>query len=1203
MNRIDTTRKPRLSAQTSMSGERHPRPAGLAAAIGSILGIALPLAVWAGDAGSSMTSDGKTATDVTSTAQDRWKVTTTTIKGRQPGNQVAFNSFSDFGVEAGQTVDLILPQKDGAQVHNLVNLVSDSRAYINGNLNGLLVDESTVGGRVFFVDPHGLLVGKDGVLNVGSLSVATPTRAAMDDILAAGEGLDGLMYGTLKPEQLSRTGEVDIQGRINASNGVRVQARAIDVTDTILVAVAPAGGRNGNSDLQRIDDTAVNTGGAGGPLALVSDGGKIQLRAAAISDTGFGLRSAEAHVIVSGAAQLHADDIELTATARVDSGYDKDTASFDEVKADLIGSLTDTSTLNDLGDALVKRGVDKVLGEQVSFLHASTTARVEVKDSATLQARNDIALHASTHQSIDNSAAGKAYEKGDFATDAQGNPVKDAAGNPVPKKHKLSLGAAYAQINATSEAIVRSGATLSAGGDISVKADADTAMKLAAESFAVNNTTVAFTAAISNVNVNTRAVIEAGSAPVTAGSVNVSAVNTSSIETTATARTDSQGAVGLAGAISLQDIAAEARLDRNVTTNTQHGNSGDVTVQAASVTTLNKTESLIAGPKSEPLPGQDQVEAISGGADGLMGMAQSLAGAGIGAALGKITGAGGGSTPTPPATPPPAARFRLGGAISFVDGEHTAKASIGPNATIVSAGDIVVDSQVIDAQIGNHAISNVLGKGKSADGSAFALSAAITIANLEHDAQTLVGSGAQLSAAHIGLASDVRLPRDFSALTGAVPDFSSFDAFKDSLSAAKDLITDPSDLFTSYSAAKGSAEKVSIGGAVSYFKAKNSARTDVASGASLKTTDVTGTPWTAALDGDDQAGEARERIFNAATDISATTDVTALHAAGDLALKNLKTSNVGDGGAALGGSVGYMDYDNTAAAIVNDGVTLDAGTGSIAVAAANKEFIVSLALQSGQGGSIGVSGAASALDLDSQTLAGVSNRATLTAGRIGLSADEDLFVWSVAGAVAMSDSISVGASVAYQQMDTDAHAFIGQVPTDFRMGSSSAVGQVNTGALSVKASSQGLAGAVAAAGAISKSSSKELQDQQDALAQKQNAENPGFLDSLKTRAMGKVTALEGMANKADSDGNAGLTKYFDKAKGLLGSGGGQPGPGSQTPQPKFGISLSGSATVNRARQNTKADISSATVKDNSGQGVKLDIAAINKTLLVSISGA
>ncbi|MGQ7491798.1 hypothetical protein ACTGYG_11905, partial [Streptococcus suis] len=96
---------------------------------------------------------------------------------------------------------------------------------------------------------------------------------------------------------------------------------------------------------------------------------------------------------------------------------------------------------------------------------------------------------------------------------------------------------------------------------------------------------------------------------------------------------DKNGAVGLAGAISLQDIAAEARLDRDTRTT-----AGDVTVQAASITRLNKTSTLITGPKSEPLPGQEQVEAISSGSDGLMSVAQSLAGAGIGGAIAKLSG-------------------------------------------------------------------------------------------------------------------------------------------------------------------------------------------------------------------------------------------------------------------------------------------------------------------------------------------------------------------------------------------------------------------------------------------------------------------------------------------------------------------------------------------------------------------------------------
>lgn len=1193
MNRRDPLSCPSSSLRSALPSQRRLRPAGLAAAIGSVLGLALPGSVVAGDDGSAMVTDGHTATLVTRQGSDlHWKVTTATVKG-SAGNQVAFNSFREFGVDPGHTVDLVLPTSGQQQVHNLVNLVTDARAYINGNLNSVLESTNAVGGKVFFVAPDGLMVGSGGVLNVGSLSVATANRATANDILSAGESLDALMYGALKPGQLTDK-TVQLQGTVNARNGIRVQARAIDVTGTLFVQAGP---RDANGDLQGIE-AAVNTGGSQ-PLALVNEGGRIQLRAAAISDTGLGVRSAEATVTVGGNARLEADDIELTALAVIDSGYDKDGAVFDELKADLVNSVTDSSNLTDLSDALVNLGAGKLLGEQISFLHGSTTARVEVKDNAVLSARDDITLHASTRQAIDNSAAGKAYEKGDVVTDANGDPVKDANGNSIPKKHMLSLGAAYAQINATTEAIVRSGATLAAGGDVAVKADADTTLKLAAESFAVNNTTAAFTAAISNVNVDTRAVIEAGGPALQAASVNVSAVNAVSLETSATARADKNGAVGLAGAISLQDIAAEARLDRDTRTT-----AGDVTVQAASITRLNKTSTLITGPKSEPLPGQEQVEAISSGSDGMMSVAQSLAGAGVGGAIAKLSGSqDGGSTP-PATTPTTASPFRLGGAISVVDGDHTATASIGAGAKIDSAGAIVVDSQVTDAQIGNHAMSNVLAKGKSADGSAFALSGAVNIANLTHAARTLVGSSAELAAQRIGLSSDVRLPRDFSALTGAVPDFSSFDAFKASISAAKDLITDPSELFASYAAARGSAEEVAIGGAVSWFKATNSARTDVAAGASLTTRDTSTAAWSAALEGEDHAGAARSRTFAATTTVRANTDVTGLHAAGDLALKNLKDSNVANGGTALGGSVGYIDYQNTAAAIIHDGVRVDAGAGSLAVQADNKETVVALALQSGQGGSIGVSGTATALDLDSTTLAGISNRADIRAATVGVRADEDLFVWSVAGAVAMSDSVSVGASVAYQQLDTDTRAFIGAVPAAFATGSSAPpVGAITTGELAVNATSGGLAGAVAAAGAVAKSSSEQLKKAQDELAAKQNAENPGFLDSLKTRALGKVTALEGMANKADSNGSAGLTEYFDKAKGLLGGGNAAPGQGAQTPQPKFGIALSGSATVNRARQNTKADISSAVIKDSSGNGLKLDLAATNQTLLVSVSGA
>lgn len=1224
MNRIDARTAPK-TVNSDPRNEVRLRPAGLAVAIGSVLGLGMPGMAAAAPPLAPPTStmvEARGETDTTVQVREGQPnvtdVRTATIKGA-----VAFNSFRKFDVAQGDVVNLYLPftnaqDKAGSQINNLVNLVWDSRIHINGAVNSVLDGTNAIGaGRVFFVDPMGMVVHKGGVLNVGALSVATPTAGVMDDILNGGGALNRLMAGTLLPEQIDRRGEVDIQGQINAQNGVRVQARAIDVTGTILVQASGSGPFN-----LLHEKAAVNTGGDDTKIQLEQDAsGQIQLRASSISDTGLGVRSAEATVTVGcdagqpcGPSMLKADNIELSAQAIIDPGYDRKGVILADLEADLLNSVTNTDNLIGLGEALVAAGVDKVLGEQISVLHGTTTARVEVKDSATLEAGKRIDLHASTRQTVDNSAAGKEHETNDPVLDDAGKPVIDpATGKPKQKRQLFSLGAAYGQVNATTEAIIRAGAQVKAGGDLSVKADATTAVKIAAESVAVNNTAAAFTAAISNVNVSTKALVEggAGATQINAGALDVSAVNQSSLETSATARADKSGNVGLAGAISLQDIAAEARLDRSVTTSKDGGSTGDVVVQAASITSVNKTDTLVGSPKPEPKPGEEEVKLISQGKDGLMTMAQSLVGAGFGKAMKALTDDGKDNTPS--TQPAKAAPFRLGGAISFVSGEHAASASIGNNAAgsvaINAAGNVVVDSQVVDAEIANHAISNVIAKGKDDDGSAFALTGAVTIADLSHDARTLVGSGATISGQRIGLASDVYLPKDFSALTNAAPDFSSFDAFKTSISAAKDLITDPSDLFTSYAAARGSADDFALGASVSYFKSRNTARTDVASGAKLTATSGSSDAWTAALDGLDHRSKkkdeerARSRSYDAATSITANIDVTALHSAGDLGLKNLKTTAVGDTGVAVGGSVGYSDYENTAAAIVNDGVVINAAGGNIAVDAASKEKVVSLTLQSGLGGSYGVNGTASALDLSSRTLAGVSNKATLTAASVGIKADEDLFVWSVAGAVTMSNSLSVGASVAYQQMATDTHAFVGQVPQDFATGSAvGGPGAINTGELKVAASSGGLSGAVAAAGAVTTSKDGKLDEFEKKLAKERSEKNPGFLDSLKGRALEKVNGLEAMAGKAGNSSDSALSGYFSQAKEKLGGGDGGGGAG-QAPQPKFGVAVSGSATVNRAQQKTRADVSNAVLNDISGKGLKLDIAAINKTLLVSISGA
>ncbi len=116
--------------------------------------------------------DGRTTTTTNGSVST---VTTGTVSGPN-----AFNSYSRFEIGAGNTGNLILPNGTS----NLINLVNGtSPTTINGVLNAY--KNGQIGGNVYFADPNGFVVGKSGVVNVGSLNVTTPTREFMNSVIGA----------------------------------------------------------------------------------------------------------------------------------------------------------------------------------------------------------------------------------------------------------------------------------------------------------------------------------------------------------------------------------------------------------------------------------------------------------------------------------------------------------------------------------------------------------------------------------------------------------------------------------------------------------------------------------------------------------------------------------------------------------------------------------------------------------------------------------------------------------------------------------------------------------------------------------------------------------------------------------------------------------------------------------------------------------
>jgi len=163
----------------------------------------------------SIVPDGKTQTTVTVNGNVTG-VTTSTTRGIN-----AYNSFTKFNVNSGTVANLYLPTGTA----NLLNLVSGSPVTISGILNS--IKNGQIGGNVFFIDPFGMVLGKTGVINIGSLTVLTPTQAFTKSFFdASGNPSDvstaAVLSGTIP---ITSDGLISVIGRINAIGNINLTAQ------------------------------------------------------------------------------------------------------------------------------------------------------------------------------------------------------------------------------------------------------------------------------------------------------------------------------------------------------------------------------------------------------------------------------------------------------------------------------------------------------------------------------------------------------------------------------------------------------------------------------------------------------------------------------------------------------------------------------------------------------------------------------------------------------------------------------------------------------------------------------------------------------------------------------------------------------------------------------------------------------------------
>lgn len=172
--------------------------------------------------GNSIVTDGQTRTHIR-TNGNTTDITTRTMSG---GN--AFNSFSTFSEGQGNVVNLIVPDKAG----QLVNVVRNGPVNIQGILNSY--QNGKIGGNVVFADSYGMVVGAKGSVNVGGLTIVTPTKAIVDQMISGGVVNQAVVAKVLAGNvPLSPDGSVSIAGRINAEHYIAITANDVRIAGSL----------------------------------------------------------------------------------------------------------------------------------------------------------------------------------------------------------------------------------------------------------------------------------------------------------------------------------------------------------------------------------------------------------------------------------------------------------------------------------------------------------------------------------------------------------------------------------------------------------------------------------------------------------------------------------------------------------------------------------------------------------------------------------------------------------------------------------------------------------------------------------------------------------------------------------------------------------------------------------------------------------
>jgi len=589
----------------------------------------------------------------------------------------------------------------------------------------------------------------------------------------------------------------------------------------------------------------------------------------------------------------------------------------------------------------------------------------------------------------------------------------------------LLFSAAWAESTAEASTQVQGQTELNAGGAAKVQATTDVEVNVTAT---VNSTNKPVDAVFVYADNSATTTAETGAdTRIRAGSVEVSAANTTDLSVSGTAANTGGSGVGIAVAVNLSENKVTAKLGGDAAST-----SGDVDVKASIDMAKNGTAadaSTLGNPSS-----------LSAKMTNFQAGIQRNVTSGLLGATGKLSSATADKVGNVLFPGIKEGKFNLSGAVSYNDSLNVAKASIADGATVSSAQGLSVIADVKDRP------TSTVGAKSTSTGTA--IGGAVALGNFNNQAQAWIGKNAKVDAkGATKVDAQTRIPFAWQI------DWSSPDQILNHLQGnVLDLV------FTSFGINSASGKSgAGVAAAVTVFDMKNTAQAWIDEGAKVNTVFTPGS-----------AGTGGQSVT-----VHAKNDVNTVHAVGIAGKKFLGTTG---GKAAVGGSANVLDLDTTATALIHGGADVRASQG-VNVQAEQTTQIVSVAEAGGQSDNVGVEGAVGVHLIKQRTQAGIDDDARVQAGGpVTVQANGDLEDITVAGGVvATKGQVGIGFAVSVNQVDTDTKAIIGNVDAAGADAAGVQGSVRSSGAVTVQAISGTEVGAYSVAGSLATNSKAQTE--------------------------------------------------------------------------------------------------------------------------------